>query len=96
MKAEYLEKLKGAIVLLFAASWIVGCSGELGMDYMKHGQDHDGADDTEVVAAAGGSLHSVGLRSDGTVWTWGANNNGQLGGGTTTNSTTPVQVVLNP
>jgi alpha-tubulin suppressor-like RCC1 family protein len=32
------------------------------------------------------------LRSDGTVWAWGSNEDGQLGDGTTTNRSTPVQV----
>ena len=32
------------------------------------------------------------LKSDGTVWTWGYNHNGQLGNGSTTNATRPVQV----
>ena len=33
------------------------------------------------------------LRSDGTVWTWGVNNVGQLGDGSTTDRDVPVQVV---
>lgn len=37
--------------------------------------------------------HSLALKSDGTVWAWGNNSYGQLGDGTTTNRTTPVQVV---
>lgn len=45
-----------------------------------------------VVAVAGGSDHSVALLADGTVWAWGWNGYGQLGDGTTTNSSTPVQV----
>ncbi|WP_424186900.1 S8 family serine peptidase [Actinokineospora sp. G85] len=41
---------------------------------------------------AGGAVHSLAVRSDGTAWAWGANTFGQLGNGTTTASTTPVQV----
>jgi alpha-tubulin suppressor-like RCC1 family protein len=39
-----------------------------------------------------GSSHTLAVRSDGTVWAWGDNSQGQLGDGTTTNRTTPVQV----
>jgi alpha-tubulin suppressor-like RCC1 family protein len=39
-----------------------------------------------------GGLHSLALRSDGTVWAWGNNFFGQLGDGTYTSSNTPVQV----
>jgi hypothetical protein len=35
------------------------------------------------------------LKSDGTVWTWGGNASGQLGDGTNTDSTTPIQVNIN-
>lgn len=35
------------------------------------------------------------LKSNGTVWTWGANPNGVLGNGTTTASLTPTQVLDN-
>jgi probable HAF family extracellular repeat protein len=45
-----------------------------------------------MVAVAAGTLHSLALRSDGTVWAWGYNGDGELGNGTTTNSNTPVQV----
>jgi len=47
---------------------------------------------TEVTAIAAGSSHTVVLKLDGTVWTWGSNTSGQLGDGTTSNSTIPVQV----
>ena len=39
-----------------------------------------------------GSYISV-LKQDGAVWSWGLNAQGQLGDGTTTNRSTPVQVV---
>ena len=42
-----------------------------------------------VTAIAGGAYHSLAVRNGG-VYAWGLNNNGQLGTGTTTNSTTPV------
>jgi alpha-tubulin suppressor-like RCC1 family protein len=47
---------------------------------------------TGVTAIAGGSNHSLALKSDGTLWAWGWNNVGQLGNGTTTEHNTPVQV----
>jgi alpha-tubulin suppressor-like RCC1 family protein len=39
-----------------------------------------------------GYTHSVGIKTDGTLWAWGDNGYGQLGNGTTTNSTTPTQI----
>ena len=45
-----------------------------------------------VIAAAGGTFHSLALKSDGSVWAWGRNNNGQLGIGSTGDRATPVQV----
>ncbi|QRN95880.1 hypothetical protein JRI60_43695 [Archangium violaceum] len=46
---------------------------------------------SRVRLAAGGS-HSLSLRPDGTVWAVGANGLGQLGDGTTSNHSAPVQV----
>jgi alpha-tubulin suppressor-like RCC1 family protein len=45
-----------------------------------------------IVAVAAGSLHSVALRNDGTVWAWGYNVSGALGDGTGTNRARPVQM----
>jgi len=50
---------------------------------------------TNVVAIAAGNNCSLALRSDGTVWTWGTNANGQLGDGTRTQQNAPVQVKVN-
>lgn len=46
-----------------------------------------------VVAVAAGSGHSLALKSDGTVWAWGANDFGELGDGTRTDRSTPVQII---
>ncbi len=40
---------------------------------------------------AGGQYHSLAVDSAGTVWAWGDNTYGQLGDGTTTSATSPVQ-----
>jgi len=45
---------------------------------------------TPMVSA--GNWHTVALRNDGTVWTWGRNDSGQLGNGSTANRHTPVRV----
>lgn len=47
---------------------------------------------SDVVSVAAGSYFTAAIKQDGTVWTWGNNDNGQLGDGTTTNRNTPVQV----
>jgi alpha-tubulin suppressor-like RCC1 family protein len=47
-----------------------------------------------IVSVAAGQYHTVAAKSDGTVWTWGYNANGQLGDGTTTQRTSPVQAIL--
>ncbi|OEJ23330.1 hypothetical protein AR457_01040 [Streptomyces agglomeratus] len=46
----------------------------------------------KVKAISAGCNFSVALSQDGTVWTWGSNDNGQLGIGGTTNRNTPQQV----
>ena len=44
------------------------------------------------VAIAAGGDHSLALTSSGTVYAWGYNHDGQLGDGSTRNSSTPVEV----
>jgi alpha-tubulin suppressor-like RCC1 family protein len=47
-----------------------------------------------VSALAAGSFHSLALDTKGHGWGWGFNTDGQLGNGTTINSTTPVAVIM--
>ena len=46
-----------------------------------------------IASLAAGLQDSLALRSDGSVLAWGYNGHGELGDGTTTNSSTPVQVL---
>lgn len=43
--------------------------------------------------AAIGYNNAIGLKSDGTVWTWGNNSNGLLGDGTVISRSSPVQIL---
>jgi alpha-tubulin suppressor-like RCC1 family protein len=48
------------------------------------------ADGHTFVQLAAGLFHSCGLEDTGQIFCWGLNANGQLGDGTTTNSSIPV------
>lgn len=39
-----------------------------------------------------GNVHSLGIKTDGTLWAWGANNEGELGDGTSTTRIVPTQI----
>ncbi|MBI5177804.1 MAG: FecR domain-containing protein [Nitrospinae bacterium] len=45
-----------------------------------------------VAAIAAGGEHTLAIKSDGTLWSWGKNDNGQLGDGTDDGRPLPVQV----
>jgi alpha-tubulin suppressor-like RCC1 family protein len=48
--------------------------------------------DTDWASADAGIYHSLGLKTDGTLWAWGYGETGELGNGTTDNSLAPIQV----
>lgn len=47
---------------------------------------------TGITQIAAGAMSSFALRSDGTVWAWGYNQDGELGDGTTVNRASPEQI----
>jgi alpha-tubulin suppressor-like RCC1 family protein len=51
-----------------------------------------GAEGTEVASIAFNQNHSIAVRSDRTVWTWGGNGDGQLGQGDAVQRSVPTQI----
>jgi len=45
-----------------------------------------------AMAVTAGGFHSLAIKSDGTLWAWGRNSDGQLGNGTIVSSPLPVQI----
>ncbi|MDD5528641.1 MAG: T9SS type A sorting domain-containing protein [bacterium] len=67
-------------------AWGDNSFGQLGIgssDYNSHTVPEQTLDLTNVIAISAGNGHSLALKSDGTVWGWGANYYGQLGDSTT-------------
>jgi len=75
-------------------SWGDNFVGELGLgDQTKRSSPTQvGLDENWSKAACGNSYHSHAIKTDGTLWVWGANNFGQLGQGHTSHRSSPVQV----
>ena len=48
---------------------------------------------TDWCQASAGNFHSLGVRTNGTLWAWGLNSSGQLGDNTITDKSSPVSVV---
>jgi len=76
-------------------AWGVNASGQLG--------DNTTTNRSSPVSVIGGftdwcqvsasSTHTAALRTNGTLWAWGANSCGRLGDNTTTNRSSPVSVI---
>ena len=78
------------------AAWGSNAGGQLGSGVDNNSERYpvSVAGLGNVVAIAAGDYHSLALRSDGTVWAWGLNIDGQAGAGTATSRyLSPVQVV---
>jgi alpha-tubulin suppressor-like RCC1 family protein len=89
----------GSSVVVSGSAWAWGNNndGQLGNGTITNSSTPVAvslASGTTVTAIAGGSYHSLALSSSGRVLAWGNNVDGELGNGTTTNSSTPVAVSL--
>ena len=76
--------------------WVLGDNefGQLGLGYIGNEITGEpvrlGTDTWEYVCA--GSTYSFGIKSDGTLWSWGHNNQGQLGLGDTNDRDEPTEI----
>ena len=75
-------------------SWGYNAKGQLGLGNTTNYSSPKGvgALATWSTVSVGGRLFSLAVKTDGTLWSWGYNNNGQLGLGDVTNRSSPVQV----
>jgi alpha-tubulin suppressor-like RCC1 family protein len=80
-------------------AWSWGCNsiGQLGnnstINRSSPGSVVGGFTNWCQVSTANIGFHSLGLRTNSTVWSWGCNGQGQLGHNTTVNRSSPVSVV---
>lgn len=77
-----------------ARCWGDGTHGQLGDTRLPGSASPGTVDGPRLVSlyASRGGNHSCGLTAAGAAWCWGRNDKGQLGNGTTTDRTAPVQV----
>ncbi|MDH5718124.1 MAG: DUF4215 domain-containing protein, partial [Spirochaetia bacterium] len=78
-------------------AWGENSSGQLGdgTTINRDTPDQIGTDTNWQFVSAGGSYSggfSIAIKTNGTLWAWGDNWNGQLGNGTTTDNHTPIQI----
>jgi len=75
-------------------TWGSNTFGELGTNSSKPYEDEPKQVPSlnNIKDIAVGYYHAVALNEDGKVYTWGLNNNGQLGNGNTTNAKEPIEI----
>jgi len=96
LRIRFTGQLAGALHGLPCApfAWGDNGSGQIG----DSSREIDRSRPVQILRLAGvreltgGGIFSMGLLSDGTVWTWGDNSDGQLGDGTFSSRLVPVQV----
>ncbi len=78
----------------FLWSWGSNSYGQLGdnTNIIRSSPVRIGAQPDVWLSVIGGGFHSIGLKSNGTLWAWGMNNSGMLGDGTTESRSSPVQI----
>lgn len=82
-----------ALVCIFALTLgAPGCGAATGLDAPRNRNAPDGGTPSCVAQVTAGAYHTCAVKGDGTLWCWGANGAGQLGGGQTPDKHSPVQI----
>jgi len=76
-------------------TWGYNAYGQLGDNTVSTRQSpiQTIANTTNWIQVSAGIYHVSGIKSDGTLWIWGYNNNGELGDNTVVRKSSPVQTV---
>jgi alpha-tubulin suppressor-like RCC1 family protein len=75
--------------------WGFNNSGQLGTNDMTHRSSpvQTVSGGTNWKQVSGGGYHTAAIKTDGTLWNWGRNANGQLGDNSITHRSSPVQTI---
>jgi len=75
-------------------SWGYNSSGELGnaSNTQSFIASQEATFATDWISVSAGYNHTLGLKTDGSIWAWGNNYYGQLGNNSTQDSNTPIQI----
>lgn len=75
--------------------WGYNSHGQLGDNTITHRSSpvQTVAFGTNWTQVSSGAFNTAGIKSDGTLWLWGKNDNGQLGDNTITKRSSPVQTI---
>ncbi|WP_083770243.1 RCC1 domain-containing protein [Citrifermentans bemidjiense] len=90
VSGDYLDTLADGIHTVRVESR--DTAGNVGFAVVTFVVDTTPPQQTVFSKVSAGTRHTIALKSDGTLWSWGYNAFGQLGDGTTVNRYVPVQI----
>src|SRR6266540_2928635 len=83
-----VTRVRASLFLSLFSIGLAACSGQRSTPSIDSGA----VTSSHWESVSAGNGHTVAVKTDGTLWAWGANYNGQLGNGTTTDQHSPVEI----